>query len=165
MVDRIRQLYKVTHEMEQELGRVPTTEELAQRLEVPISKVEWMMRVSWLPLSLESPINDDEEDSELGQFVEDQLTPTPIESTYSKLLREKIEEVLDTCLPARRVFYACVLVLKTDTTIRLKKLGINLVSLANGSDRSKAKPSAACAIPAGHGNCATICRGFFPSTI
>lgn len=99
MVDRIRQLYKVTHEMEQELGRVPTTEELAQRLEVPISKVEWMMRVSWLPLSLESPINDDEEDSELGQFVEDQLTPTPIESTYSKLLREKIEEVLDTLPP------------------------------------------------------------------
>jgi RNA polymerase primary sigma factor len=99
MVDRIRQLYKVTHELEQDLGRAPTTEELAVKLEVPVSKVEWMMRVSWLPLSLESPINDDEEDSELGQFVEDQLTPTPIESTYSKLLREKIEEVLDTLPP------------------------------------------------------------------
>jgi RNA polymerase primary sigma factor len=99
MVDRIRQLYKLTHEMEQELGRVPTTEELADKLEVPITKVEWMLRVSWLPLSLESPINDDEEDSELGQFVEDQLTPTPIQSTYAKLLREKIEEVLDTLPP------------------------------------------------------------------
>ena len=99
MVDRIRQLYKLTHEMEQELGRVPTTEELADKLDVPINKVDWMMRVSWLPLSLESPINDDEEDSELGQFVEDQMTPTPIESTYSKLLREKIEEVLDTLPP------------------------------------------------------------------
>jgi RNA polymerase primary sigma factor len=99
MVDRIRQLYKLTHEMEQELGRVPTTEELADKLEVPITKVEWMLRVSWLPLSLESPINDDEEDSELGQFVEDQLTPTPIQSAYTKLLREKIEEVLDTLPP------------------------------------------------------------------
>jgi RNA polymerase primary sigma factor len=99
MVDRIRQLYKLTHEMEQELGRVPTSEELADKMDVPLSKVEWMMRVSWLPLSLESPINDDEEDSELGQFVEDQMTPTPIESTYSKLLREKIEEVLDTLPP------------------------------------------------------------------
>jgi RNA polymerase primary sigma factor len=99
MVDRIRQLYKTTHEMEQELGRVPTTEELAEKLEVPISKVDWMLRVSWLPLSLESPINDDDEDSELGQFVEDQTTPTPIESTYSKLLRDKIEEVLDTLPP------------------------------------------------------------------
>ena len=99
MVDRIRQLYKLTHEMEQALGRVPTNEELAEKLEVPISKVEWMLRVSWLPLSLESPINDDEEDSELGQFVEDQLTPTPIQSAYAKLLREKIEEVLDTLPP------------------------------------------------------------------
>jgi RNA polymerase primary sigma factor len=99
MVDRIRQLYKLTHEMEQKLGRAPTTEELADQLGVPLSKVEWMMRVSWLPLSLESPINDDEEDSELGQFVEDQLTPTPIQSAYTKLLREKIEEVLETLPP------------------------------------------------------------------
>ena len=99
MVDRIRQLYKITHEMEQNLGRVPNTSELAKKLVLPIDKVEWMLQVSWLPLSLESPINDDEEDSELGQFVEDQFTPTPMESTYSKLLREKIEEVLDTLPP------------------------------------------------------------------
>jgi RNA polymerase primary sigma factor len=99
MADRIRHLYRLAHEMEQRLGRVPAIEELATELNVPINKVDWMMRVSWLPLSLESPINDDEEDSELGQFVEDQLTPTPIESTYSKLLREKIEEVLDTLPP------------------------------------------------------------------
>jgi RNA polymerase primary sigma factor len=99
MVDRIRQLYKVTHEMEQKLGRVPTNEELAVEIAVPVQKVDWMMRVSWLPLSLESPINEDEEDSELGQFVEDQLTPTPIQSTYSKLLRERVEEVLDTLPP------------------------------------------------------------------
>ena len=99
MVDRIRQLYKITHEMEQNLGRVPNTSELAEKLVLPIDKVEWMLQVSWLPLSLESPINDDEEDSELGQFVEDQFTPTPMESTYSKLLREKIEEVLDTLPP------------------------------------------------------------------
>ena len=99
MVDRIRQLYKVTHEMEQQLGRLPTNDELAKRLDTTPSKIEWMLRVSWLPLSLESPINDEEEDSELGQFVEDQLTPTPIQSAYSKLLREKIEEVLDTLPP------------------------------------------------------------------
>lgn len=99
MVDRIRQLYKLTHEMEQQLGRVPTNDELAERMETTKNKIEWMMRVSWLPLSLESPINDDEDDSELGQFVEDQLTPTPIQSAYEKLLREKIEEVLDTLPP------------------------------------------------------------------
>jgi len=99
MVDRIRQLYKITHEMEQTLGRIPNTAELSEKLELPIDKIEWMLQVSWLPLSLESPINDDEEDSELGQFVEDQFTPSPMDSTYAKLLREKIEEVLETLPP------------------------------------------------------------------
>ena len=99
MVDRIRQLYRATHEMEQKLGRAPTNEELAEEIGVKANKVDWMLRVSWLPLSLESPINDEEEDSELGQFVEDQLTPSPIQSTYTNLLREKIQEVLDTLPP------------------------------------------------------------------
>jgi RNA polymerase primary sigma factor len=99
MVDRIRQLYRTTHEMEQKLGRAPTNDELADAIGVKSNKVDWMLRVSWLPLSLESPINDDEEDSELGMFVEDQVTPSPIQSTYSSLLREKIQEVLDTLPP------------------------------------------------------------------
>jgi RNA polymerase primary sigma factor len=99
MVDRIRQLYRTTHEMEQQLGRAPTNEELADAIGVKANKVDWMLRVSWLPLSLESPINDEEEDSELGQFVEDQVTPSPIQSTYTNLLREKIQEVLDTLPP------------------------------------------------------------------
>ncbi len=99
MVDRIRQLYRTTHEMEQKLGRLPTTDELAENLGVVPNKVDWMMRVSWLPLSLESPINEDEDDSELGMFVEDQITPTPIQSAYTKLLKEKVEEVLDTLPP------------------------------------------------------------------
>ncbi|MBI4928539.1 MAG: sigma-70 family RNA polymerase sigma factor [Anaerolineae bacterium] len=99
MVDRIRQLYRTTHEMEQKLGRAPTNDELADAIGVKANKVDWMLRVSWLPLSLESPINDDEEDSELGMFVEDQVTPSPIQSTYSSLLREKIQEVLDTLPP------------------------------------------------------------------
>ena len=99
MVDRIRLLYRQTHELEQTLGRVPTSEELGEVLGVTSEKVEWMQRVSWLPLSLESPINETEEDSELGLFVEDQSAPTPIESAYGKLLREKIEDVLDTLPP------------------------------------------------------------------
>jgi len=98
MVDRIRQLYKTTHEMEQKLGRIPTNDELADVLGLNSNKVDWMMRVSWLPLSLESPVND-EDDSELGMFVEDEITPTPIQSAYSKLLREKVEEVLSTLPP------------------------------------------------------------------
>ena len=99
MVDRIRHLYRLAHEMEQRLGRVPNIDELATELKVPVNKVDWMMRVSWLPLSLESPLNDEDEDSELGQFIEDELTPTPMQSTYDKLLVEKIQNVLDSLPP------------------------------------------------------------------
>ena len=98
MVDRIRQLYKLTHELEQKLGRVPNSEELGVELGASSAKVEWMLQVSWLPLSLESPVND-EEDSELGMFVEDEITPTPIQSAYTNLLAEKIEQVLTTLPP------------------------------------------------------------------
>ena len=100
MVDRIRQMYKQIHELEQTLGRAPTIDELSKALNVEKSKVAWMLRVSWLPLSLESPINDDEDESELGHFVEDKETPSPIQSVYSKLLKEKMNDVLDT-LPCR----------------------------------------------------------------
>jgi RNA polymerase primary sigma factor len=99
MVDQIRHLYRATHELEQKLGRLPTTEEMAEELHLPSRKVDWMMRVSWLPLSLESPVNEEDEDSELGMFIEDKVTPSPLQSTYSKLLMEKIEEVLETLPP------------------------------------------------------------------
>jgi RNA polymerase primary sigma factor len=100
MVDRIRVMYKHIHEIEQKLGREPTIEELSTSLEIPQDKVEWMIRVSWLPLSLESPINDDEEESELGNFIEDRDTPSPSQKVYAKLLSEKIDEILD-ALPYR----------------------------------------------------------------
>lgn len=100
MVDRIRLMYKRIHQLEQKLGREPNIEELAEALDIPKQKVEWMVRVSWLPLSLETPINEDEEDSELGNFVEDKDTPTPKQSVYSKMLSEKIAEILDS-LPYR----------------------------------------------------------------
>jgi RNA polymerase primary sigma factor len=98
MIDRLRQLYKVSRDLEQRLGRLPTTDELAQSLGCSRLKIQWMQRISWLPLSLESPIGD-EDDSELGMFVEDTITPSPIQSTYDRMLRDKIEEVLDSLLP------------------------------------------------------------------
>jgi RNA polymerase primary sigma factor len=95
MCDRIRQTYKATHDLEQRLGRVPTPEELAAELGLDLQKVQWILQVSWLPLSLESPVGDDEE-SELGMFIEDELTPTPMQSVYQSMLKEKIDEVLGT---------------------------------------------------------------------
>jgi RNA polymerase primary sigma factor len=123
MVDRIRQLYRTTHEMEQKLGRLPTTDELADNLGVLPNKVDWMMRVSWLPLSLESPINEDEDDSELGMFVEDQITPTPIQSAYTKLLKEKVEEVLDTLPPREARILRLRFGLEDGRTYTLEEVG------------------------------------------
>ena len=98
MIDRIRELYKISHNLEQKLGRKPFAKEIAKEMEVNIRKVQWMMRISWLPLSLESPVGD-EEDSELGMFVEDDLTPSPMEVTYKSMLKDKIDEVLSTLSP------------------------------------------------------------------
>jgi RNA polymerase primary sigma factor len=98
MNDRIRQIYKATHDLEQRLGRIPTAEELAAEVNMDLEKVQWVLKVSWLPLSLESPIGDDE-DSELGMFIEDELSPTPIQSVYQSMLKDKIEEVLGTLTP------------------------------------------------------------------
>ncbi len=123
MVDRIRQLYRLTHEMEQKLGRAPNSDELAEVMGVTPGKVDWMMRVSWLPLSLESPINEDEEDSELGMFVEDQLTPSPIQSAYTKMLREKIEAVLETLPPREARILRLRFGLENGHTYTLEEVG------------------------------------------
>lgn len=98
MSDRIRRLYKIARQLEQSLGRKATPEEIGVAMGIDSRKVQWMMCVSWRPLSLESPIGE-EEDTELGAFVEDENTPTPTQSTYQNLLRDKVEEVLSTLNP------------------------------------------------------------------
>ena len=98
MIDRIRQMYKATHEIEQRLGRTPTVDELAEAVGLTAKKVQWIQKVSWLPLSLESPVGDDEE-SELGMFIEDEFSPTPMQSAYQSMLKEKLQEVLSTLAP------------------------------------------------------------------
>jgi RNA polymerase primary sigma factor len=98
MSDRIRRLYKAARQLEQTNGRKPTPEEIARVLELEPRKVQWMLKVSWQPLSLEHPVGE-EEDSELGAFIEDDTTPTPTQSVHDNLLREKVEEMLSTLTP------------------------------------------------------------------
>jgi RNA polymerase primary sigma factor len=98
MIDRIRQLYRANHDLEQKLGRQPTIEELAEKVDLPLQRVQWIMKVSWQPLSLESPVGDDEE-SELGHFIEDEVSLTPMQNAYQSLLKEKLEEILSTLTP------------------------------------------------------------------
>jgi RNA polymerase primary sigma factor len=98
MTDRIRKMYRTLYKMEQELGYPPSEEELAVEMELDPKKIKWMLRVSWTPLSLESPIGDDE-DSEFGMFVEDKGSPSPAQTVYQEMLRERINEVLSSLSP------------------------------------------------------------------
>jgi len=101
MGDQINKLLRVQHQLTQRLGRDPSVEELANALEVTPQKVENMIQVARRPLSLETP-TDDEEDSVLGDFIQDEDVPAPDESATYNLLREHLEGVLNT-LPPREV--------------------------------------------------------------
>jgi RNA polymerase primary sigma factor len=98
MIDRIRELFKVSQILEQKLGRKPLAKEIAEKMAIDPVKVQWMMRISWLPLSLESPVGGDDE-TELVMFVKDEVTPSPMDATYKSMLRSKIDEILDTLDP------------------------------------------------------------------
>jgi RNA polymerase primary sigma factor len=96
--DRIRKVYQVAQQLEQDWGRQPTPEEIAEELGLPAQKVQWMLKVSQRPLSLEKPVGE-EEDSELGSFIPDRDAPTPSETAYHSMLQSKLDEVLTTLSP------------------------------------------------------------------
>ncbi len=98
MSDRIRRLYRTARKLEQEFGRKPSPEEIATELKIDPRKVRWMLRVSWQPLSLERPVGEDD-DSEFGHFIENDSVPSPVQSVHDKMLREKIESLLNTLTP------------------------------------------------------------------
>jgi RNA polymerase primary sigma factor len=101
MGDQINKLLRVQHQLTQRLGRDPSVEELAAALDVPPKKVENMIQVARRPLSLETP-TDDEEDSVLGDFIEDDEAAPPDDTATYNLLREHLSEVLNG-LPPREV--------------------------------------------------------------
>ncbi len=98
MSDRIRKLYRTARRLEQDRGRPPTPEEIAEEMDINPRKVRRMLRVSQHTVSLEKPVGE-EEDSELGSFIEDDETPIPPEAANHSLLREKLEDVLSTLSP------------------------------------------------------------------
>jgi RNA polymerase primary sigma factor len=98
MTERIRQMYRTAQVLEQNLGRRPTPEEIAAEMELPAESVRGMMDASQHAIALERPVGDDG-DSEFGDFIEDQDTPSPVESATQHLLQETIEEVLSELTP------------------------------------------------------------------
>ncbi len=108
MSDRIRRLYRVARTLEQDYGRKPTPEEIAAEMKIDPRKVRWMLRVSWQPLSLERPVGEDD-DSEFGHFIENDSLPSPAQSTFDKMLHEKIEVAAEHADPARSAHSAAAL--------------------------------------------------------
>ena len=95
MVETINKLIRISRQLIQELGREPTAEELAVEMRMPVDKVREIMKIAQEPVSLETPIGE-EEDSHLGDFIPDDDIPAPAEAAAFTLLKEQLIEVLDT---------------------------------------------------------------------
>jgi len=98
MGDRIRRVQRVSQQLEQKCGQKPTPEEIAEEMDLDCQKVRWMLRVSHRPYSLEKPVGEDE-DSELGSFIEDRRSPSPTDVATENMLKERMEELLNTLSP------------------------------------------------------------------
>ena len=95
MVETINKLIRVSRQLLQELGREPTPEEIVKELDMPVDRVREILKISQEPVSLETPIGE-EEDSHLGDFIQDDNVPVPAEAAAQTLLKEQLDEVLDT---------------------------------------------------------------------
>ena len=95
MVETINKLIRVSRQLLQELGREPTPEEIAQAMDMPVERVREILKISQEPVSLETPIGE-EEDSHLGDFIQDDNVPVPADAATFTLLREQLGEVLET---------------------------------------------------------------------
>jgi RNA polymerase primary sigma factor len=122
MTDRIRKMYRILYEMEQALGHLPSEEELAIEMDLDPKKVRWMLRVSWTPVSLESPVGDDE-DSEFGMFVEDKGSPSPAQVVSHDMLCERINEVLSSLSPREARILRLRFGLDCDKSYTLEEVG------------------------------------------
>ena len=95
MVETINKLIRVSRQLLQELGREPTPEEIADKMDMSVERVREILKISQEPVSLETPIGE-EEDSHLGDFIQDEHIPIPADEAAHTLLREQLEKVMDT---------------------------------------------------------------------
>ena len=98
MVETINRVIRTSHSMVQALGREPSAEEIAKEMKMDVSKVEEILKIAQEPVSLETPIGE-EDDSHLGDFIQDTEASQPAEAASYTLLREQLEDVLSTLSP------------------------------------------------------------------
>jgi RNA polymerase primary sigma factor len=98
MIETINKLIRTSRQLVQELGREPTSEEIAKRMDIPVAKVRKVLKIAQEPISLETPIGE-EEDSHLGDFIEDRAVVSPAEAVINVNLKEQTAHVLRTLTP------------------------------------------------------------------
>ena len=102
MVETINKIMRVSRQLVQELGREPSAEEIAKKLDMPVEKVREIIKIAQEPVSLETPIGE-EEDSHLGDFIQDDNVPVPAEAAAYTMLKEQIGEVLTSLTPREQL--------------------------------------------------------------
>ena len=132
-------LLRENRRLVQELGREPTTEEIAQTMEITPDRVREILKISQEPVSLETPIGE-EEDSHLGDFIEDKAALAPADAASYQLLKEQIGSVLDTLSGRSDVSSNCASALMMAAAAPWKRSGESSVSPVSASARSRPRP-------------------------
>ena len=138
MVETINKLIRVSRQLLQELGREPLPEEIAEELDMPVERVREILKISQEPVSLETPIGE-EEDSHLGDFIQDDNVPVPAEAAAATLLKEQLGEVLDTLTDREQKVLRLRFGMNDGRARTLEEVGKNLTSLVKESVRLRRK--------------------------
>jgi RNA polymerase primary sigma factor len=151
MIETINKLIRTSRALVQELGREPTSEEIAKRMDIPVAKVRKVLKIAQEPISLETPIGE-EEDSHLGDFIEDRNIVSPAEAVINLNLKEQTEAVLKTLTPREEKVIKMRFGVATAASTRSRKSARTSRSRASGSGRSRRRRCGSCAIRQGAGN-------------
>ncbi len=153
MIETINKIVRTSRQMLHEIGREPTPEELAEKLAMPLEKVRKVLKIAKEPISLETPIGD-EEDSHLGDFIEDKNVVLPIDAAIQSNLRETTTRVLASLTPREERVLRMRFGIGMNTDHTLEEVGNSSRSPASASARSRPRPCASSSIRAGRASCA-----------
>jgi RNA polymerase primary sigma factor len=147
MIETINKLIRTSRQLVQELGREPSSEEIARRMDIPVAKVRKVLKIAQEPISLETPIGE-EEDSHLGDFIEDRQAVSPSEAVISVNLKEYTSQVLRTLTPREERVIKMRFGLEDGSEHTLEEVGQSFQVTESASARSKPRPCASCVTPA-----------------
>ncbi len=145
MIETINKLIRTSRALVQELGREPTSEEIARRMDIPVSKVRKVLKIAQEPISLETPIGE-EEDSHLGDFIEDRTAVSPSEAVINLDLKEQTESVLKTLTPREEKVIKMRFGVGDGSEHTLEEVGQNFAVTRERIRQIEAKALASCAI-------------------